>query len=334
MDFQLRLSGMKEKKRILYCKNPLCQVNTPLSKNYNKRTLISVHCLFDQGSERQIFYICSECGFYDCSNFGNLLLSPQFDLKNYIIPNSYLDEFHKMIESPIHQKCVFCKFDMVFSHHDEPYRKSEIESREKELNLNITNNEKKRLEQEIKKLKNPQIPIFETARCTFKLFTNKPKRRNYIGYFCLACESIYFDPIFHEIDWEKISQSYKNEIFEDAKINPFRVWNKIQEEKQQNTKEYKKLKNEPTGPHNQVDKQKLETWQGFKLPKPPENQEITIKSLGLKHTLTGWDTLRPERFSLELKKLTLKKYLLAIEMFGSEEQKEQSKLSFYYGFNN
>ena len=322
MYFQFRLSGIREKKRVLYCKNPLCKVNKPQTKNYNKRTLISISYILGQDSEKQIYYICTECGSYDFSNFDNLFLGPHLDLKTYIVHDSYFNSISKMINTPGHQKCIFCKFDKIITYRYEYSNKSEIEEIEKELNLNITNNEKKKLEHEIKELKKSQIPIFETGSCTYKLFTNKPKKRNYIGYLCFACKSIYYNSDFNQIDWQRISQPY-NQIFEDEIINPSKVWNEIYQEKQQNAKKYSKLKNEKTNPSNKIEKQEFETWEQFKLPKRPEKNETTLMSLGARHTLDGWDLSRPDRFTVQLDNLTLRNFIKITKQFGSESQKNE-----------
>jgi len=87
------------------------------------------------------------------------------------------------------------------------------------------------------RLQSNYTPIYETAPCAYKLFTNKLKKRKYIGYLCFACKSIYYNSYFNQTDWQRISQSY-NQIFKDEIINPSKVWNDIYQEKRQNAKKY------------------------------------------------------------------------------------------------
>ena len=338
LNFQDRLTGVRKKSRIIYCKNRLCDVNKFPSKKHNERTLKSIICLItdqEKDIEKQLFYVCSECAYYDFSNFGRPLTSENLNLKTYIIPDSFEELYSKMLKPQGSQKCLFCNLENIVSSHLELFYKSEIETKKRELKLHISDNERKELEKQISKLQKTERPIYEIKPCIYKLFTKEPaKRRNYIGYLCLACKAVYYDSNFKEIDWKRISEQYKQD-FEDETINLFAVWNKIYQQKLQKMKEYKKLKEKENLLENKeeikhfelkyaITKQELETWQSLKIKKPPKKQEeISIKYLGPRYTSSGFDIKRPERFSLTLENLTLRKFMHAINDYGSDQQKEE-----------
>lgn len=305
--------------RAIYCKNPLCKVNQLLSKKHNERTLKSINCLItdqEKNVEKQLFYVCSECAYYDFSNFGRPLTSENLNLQTYIIPDSFEELYFKMLKPQGSQKCLFCNLENIVSSHSEYFYESEIESIKRELELDILDNERKELEKQISKLQKTTKPIYEIKPCTYKLFTKEPtKRRNYIGYLCLACKAVYYDSNFKEIDWKRISEQY-NEI-EDRTINPFTAWNEIYQQK---------LKIQKRKTDRDIENQESETWQSLKIKKPPKEQkEISIKYLGPRYTSSGWDTERPERFSVNLENLTLRKAIQVLKKYGSDQQKEEIK---------
>jgi len=337
LNFQDRLIGIKKKTRIIYCKNSICAVNQLLSKKQNERTLKSINCLItdqEKDIEKQLFYICSECGYYDFSNFGRPITNEPLNLQTFIIPNSLEKSYSKMLKPKSSQKCLFCNLENIVSSHAEYFYKSEIEKKKKEIKLDISDNEKKELEKQINELQSTTRPIYELKSCVYKLFTKIPKRRNYIGFLCLNCEAIYYDPKFKDTDWKRISEQY-NQIFEDKMINPFHVWNEIYQEKFQKMEEYASLKKEENLLKNievekdfeskhGIRKQELETWENFKIKEPPQEQEeISIKYLGPQHTSIGFNVVRPERFSIKLDNLTLRKAVHVIKNYGSEHQKEE-----------
>ena len=186
MNFQDRLTGVRKKTRIIYCKKPICEVNQLLSKKHNERTLKSIICLIpnqDKDIEKQLFYICSECGYYDFSNFGKPITNEPLNLQTFIIPDSFEKSYSKMLKPKSSQKCLFCNLENIVSSHAEYFYKSEIEEKKREIELDISDKEKKELEKQINELQSTTRPIYELKPCVYKLFTKEPGiRRNYIGY--------------------------------------------------------------------------------------------------------------------------------------------------------
>jgi len=318
LNFQDRLTGVRKKTRIIYCKKPICEVNQLLSKKHNERTLKSIICLIpnqDKDIEKQLFYICSECGYYDFSNFGKPITNEPLNLQTFIIPDSFEKSYSKMLKPKSSQKCLFCNLENIVSSHAEYFYKSEIEEKKREIELDISDKEKKELEKQINELQSTTRPIYELKPCVYKLFTKEPGiRRNYIGYLCLACKAVYYEPNFKDIEWERISDQY-NEIFEYKTINLFTAWNEIYQQK---------LKMRKRKTDGEIEKQESETWQSLKIKKPSkEQEEISIKYLGPKHTSSGFDTERPERFSIRLDNLTLRKTIQVLKKYGSDQQKEE-----------
>ena len=317
MNFQDRLTGTKKKTRIIYCKNSVCAVNQLLSKKHNQRTLKSINCLItdqEKDIEKQLFYICSECGYYDFSNFDRPITSESLNLQTFIIPDSFEESYSKMLKPKSSQKCLFCNLENIVSSHSEYFYKSEIEVKKREIELDISDNEKKELEKKIFNLQKTSKPIYELKPCVYRLFTKIPKRRNYLGFLCLNCKAIYYDPNFKEIEWKRILEQY-NAVFEDETINPLHAWNEIYEQK---------LKLQKRKTPNEIEIQESETWKNFKIEEPPQEQEeISIKFLGSQHTSIGLDVERPERFSIRLDDLTLRKAVHAIKDYGSKRQKEE-----------
>ena len=317
MNFQDRLTGTKKKTRIIYCKNRPCAVNQLLSKKHNKRTLKSINCLItdqEKDIEKQLFYICSECGYYDFSNFGKPITNEPLNLQTFIIPDSLEESYSKILKPKSSQKCLFCNLENIVSSHAEYVYKSKIEEKKREIELDISDNEKKELEKQINELQSTTKPIHELKPCVYRLFTKIPKRRNYIGFLCLNCKAIYYDPKFKDIDWKRISEQY-NQIFRSETINPFHAWNEIYQQK---------LKLQERKTPNEIEMQESETWKNFEIEIPPEEQEeISIKFLGPQHTSIGFDTERPERFSVNLENLTLRKAIQVLKKYGSDQQKEE-----------
>lgn len=282
---------------MLYCRNPNCETNQLTSKLWHNRTLLPIKCLTypnkKQEPEKLIFYICSKCSYYDFENFGRPLTNVPLNLQTFLIPESKLTLFYEIIDSRGQQDCPFCELNELVDY-DEKY---------------------------IDKSKKTSKPVFKIKPSVYKLFikgdsTKNESRRNYIGFLCLNCSAICYDPNFKKVKWS---------ISEVRHINPLRTWNEVYKKKQEMNEEYLELLEVKTTPSNEIEKQKLKVWRKFKVNEPSKNQRIIdIVYLGPQHT-GGVREPRSDRLTITLANLTIRQAKKAIKLFGTKRQKEQLK---------
>ena len=161
--------------------------------------------------------------------------------------------------------------------------------------------------------KSREEPVYKIKPCVFKLFVKEGKRRNYIGFLCLHCNSVYFKhsfPFFNE-------NSFKQSII------PFDIWKEIKRRKEEAIKEYDIINLEKTNPSNKILKQRLKTWSILQLNDPPSNKIIMeFETLGKYPTGIPREEIS-QKYTLTLENLSLSKYKKAVKIFGTESQKNE-----------
>lgn len=306
-------------KRLLICRDPKCEANQLSSKKWHKRTLLPIKCLASsnsrQKSEKLLYYICSECSYYNCDSFGKPVTNLPLNLQTYVIPDHIIEDFEKMVKSRGPQKCLFCKLGEIIDADNEYVEKEEINRLENQLKEEHSLDIKKEFEERLGRLKSTRIPIYKIKESVYKLFIKgKPKRRDYVGFLCLNCNAIFYDPGFNYVKWPRT---------EIRKINPTAPWSKLFNKKMWNELKYHRLKKLETNTNNMVEKQELETWHNLEIESPPSPHDIEIKYLGPVDTGGIPSEPRTDRVTITLENLTIRKAIEAIRKFGSEELKEE-----------
>lgn len=324
MNFQDRLAK-KQKNRSLYCRNTTCDTNKIGSK-LGKKSLIGINCILSQNSkesEKLIFYICKECECYNFDNFGKPLTDEPLNLQTYFIPEFLEGQYQKMFNSRGPQKCLFCTLDKIVSKSSEFIKQNEIdkiekeiERQEKELSFEHSDETTLKLRDQLEdyltklsELKLTTNPVYTIMPCVYKLFTKGEPRRNHIGFLCLQCKAIYYNPNFKDVKWQRVEQK---------EINPLQSWNEAYKTRFE-------IKKKKIDKNNKIEKQEQKTWNSFDITKPPKKEEQeSIKILYLSPRYTGGiHDFRPRTYSVLLENLTLSKAIKAIKKFGSEHQKEE-----------
>lgn len=281
MNFQ----DTKRGKRSLYCRNPNCETNQLGSKKWHKKTLIPIKCLTypnsKQEPEKQIFYICEICSDHNFENFGKPLTNTPLNLKTYLIPTLKIGLFYQMIESRGPQHCIFCKLNEKVDYDE----------------VSISQNTLK--------------PVYKIKPSVYKLFVKGDPRRDYIGFLCLNCEAIYYDPNF-KINWG---------LQDKRTINPIKPWQEVFEKKQAMDEQYLNFLKEKAVPSQEIERQKAYTWRKFKVEEPPKSEILEIDFLITYHT-GGIYEPRSDRISITLENLTIRQAKKAIKLFGSKQQNE------------
>ncbi len=282
--------GESKLTRILLCTNRMCEVNR-LSSKHRKRTMLGIYCLThsDNSSKKEnsqveklLFYVCKECLLFDFSPFGKPVYESVTHLHINRMPSKFTSKFNEIENSRGIQKCLFCGL-------------------------------KERVGCDYRRIdESTEEPDYKIKPCVFKLFVKEGKRRNYVGFLCLQCNSVYFKHNFQFFTKNSFKQSRR----------PFDIWVEIAKKKRKAITEYKTVSLEETNDSNRIDKQRLKTWNALKLNQPPSNETIEFDALGMHYT-GGMREEIPQRHTLTLENLTLSKYKEAVKRFGTEQQKNE-----------
>ena len=270
----------------------MCEVNR-LSSKYRKRTMLGIYCIYhldnssqkvnSKNDEKLLFYVCKECLSFDFSPFGRPVIESPVLLYINRMPSTFTNKFDEIEHSRGMQKCLVCKLEERVGYDSCMISKSTEE------------------------------PVYKIKPCVFKLFVKEGKRRNYVGFLCLHCNSVYFKhsfPFFNENSFEQ-------------SIIPFDKWNQINKRKEEAIKEYDIINLEKTNPSNKIPKQRLKTWSILQLNKAPEEKIIeNVETLGRYRTGITREEI-PQKYTLTLENLSLSKYKKAVKIFGSESQKNE-----------
>jgi len=305
---------LSKRKRVLLCRNPKCETNS-LTKKWHKKSLLGIKTIIytePKELEKLIFYICSKCGYYNFDNFGKPITNQPLNLHAYIIQDELDKDYEKMLKSRSSTRCLYCQLNSIVDFDDEFINKEKIEDLENKLEFALDENDQEQLKNEIKYLKKNTKPIYKIKKSIYKLFIKGKPRRDYIGFLCLNCKSIYYDSAFKKVNWQNMTIE---------KINPTKPLIEVYEKKAELHLEYQKMVKEKTT-NNAIRKQELETWENLQVKKPGESSYYQLKYFGPHHTGGSYES-RMDRISLTLDNLTIRKAKKIIESFGTKEQKEE-----------
>jgi len=302
-----------KRKRVLLCRNPRCDTNLLTTKKWHKKSLLGIKTLvYSTELEKLVFYVCSECGYYNFENFGKPITNQPMNLHVYIIQDAFDKDYEKMLKSRGPSNCLYCELKSIIDYDSEFVNKEKIEELENRLEFSL-DDDQEQLKNKIENLKRTTKPVYKIKQSVYKLFIKGKPRRGYIGFLCLNCQSIYYDPRFKKVNWQNMNIK---------KVNPIKPLINVYEKKKELHLEYQKLKKRKTTANNEIRIQELETWENLQVKKPSKPYDYELKYLGLNYT-GGLYEPRTERISLTLENLTIRQIKKAIKLFGTEEQKEE-----------
>lgn len=288
------LDTLSRKRVVRRCKNPTCDTNYIDSPIYHFKSTLPVYYL-DTDSEKVIFDICLCCGKFDFQHFyefrsHNSLLN----ILSFRIPSKFLQSFTDMVDSRGDQKCLFCGQDRTIINYDEPV-------------LNDKGHVKP----------NTTFPKPAIEKTVYKLFLKSENpRREYIGYLCILCRTLYLLESFGFLPLD--SHSFKKDVRENCR--------ELYEQKKKYDEQLSTLQKKKTKDSTDLRNIAItKTWNNLILYPPFESREIEFKSLGWLTTNIDLQNRTKTDYKNNLVTLTLrvpeKRALDLIKEYGSEEQK-------------